>query len=166
MKYRRAMPILPLAAAITVLLDGRPVASYEPAYLAAGRAYAPLAPYVTRIADRLEYVGPELVITRGFYSARVRLNRVEPDALDHEYVAIAPVLRALGETVFYDARTRTLRVHTPAPEPAVSPAPFNPREPQQVPRVVFTPSPIPTPRAQWHGPAFPRRTPLPYPVPT
>jgi len=163
MKYRRRMPILPLAVAVTVLLDGRPVAAYARAYVAAGRTYAPLAPYVTRIADRLEYRAGTLVIDRGARYARVALRSVTPDALDRQYVAIAPILRALGESVRYDSKARAVDVRTPQTASVATPVPFDPFAAQVAPHVVFTPAPIPTPRPVWHGPAMPRRTPLPYP---
>ncbi|HEY9085731.1 MAG TPA: hypothetical protein VIN40_07335 [Candidatus Tyrphobacter sp.] len=160
------MPILPLAAAVTVLLDGRPVPAYARAFASAGRTYAPLAPYVTRIADRLWYEGNTVVIERGARRVRLRLASVAPDALDREYVAIAPVLRGLGASVGYDARARTVDVVSAPGHEIATPAPFDPNAPQVAPRVIFTPVPIPTPRAVWHGPAIPRRTPLPFPEPT
>lgn len=160
------MAILPLAAGITVLLDGHAVAAYAPAYVVAGRTYAPLAPYVTRIADRLEYRGRLLVLTRDGKRAIIALQRVAPDALDRQYVALATTLRALGAAVSYDGATRTVEVRSPPPQPVASPAPFDPLAPQAAPRVVFTPSPPPARPIVWRGPAIPRRTPLPFPVPT
>ncbi len=160
------MPILPLAAAVTVLLDGRPVSAYVRAFASAGRTYAPLAPYVTRVADRLSYDGSTLVIVRGARSVRLRLIGVAPDALDREYVAIAPLLRDLGESVGYDARRRTVEVDSPSARVVTTPAPFDPNAPQVAPRVVFTPTPIPAPPLVWHGTPAPRRTPLPFPEPT
>lgn len=160
------MPILPLAAAVTVLLDGRPVLSYAHAYIAAGRTYAPLAPYVTRIADRIGYDGNGLVIQRGERCTRLVLMRVSPDALDREYVPLAPLLRALGATVVYDARRRLVEVDSPSPRAIRTPQPFDANAPQVTPRVIFTPTPMPQPPFVWRGPAVPRRTPLPYPEPT
>jgi hypothetical protein len=160
------MAILPLVAGITVLLDGRRVSAYASAYVVAGRTYAPLAPYVTRVADRLEYEGRLLVVFRGPRHATIRLHDVAPDALDRQYVALAPALRELGATVSYDAVTHTIEVRSPPPAAIASPSPFDPLAPQQAPRVVFTPSPSPAPPIVWQGPAIPRRTPLPYPLPT
>lgn len=166
MNYRRGMAILPLAATITVLLDGHRIAAYGPAYVVDGRTYAPLAPYVTRMADRVSYDGRVLVLSRGERRAILRLEPVAPDALDRQYVALAPVLRALGVTVRYDGATKTVEVGTPPLVAVESPAPFDPLAPQVQPHVVFTPAPLPAPPIVWHGPAVPRRTPLPYPIPT
>ncbi len=164
MNYRRRMPILPLAAAVTVLLDGRPVAAYSRAYVAAGRTYAPLAPYVTRVADRLGYRAGTVVIDRGARYARVALRSVTPDALDRQYVAIAPILRALGESVRYDPKAHVVYVCSRQAVSVATPPPFDPLAAQVAPRVVFTPAPVPTPRPIWRGPALPRRTPRPYPA--
>jgi hypothetical protein len=152
--------------AITVLLDGRRIDGYACAYVVDGRTYAPLAPYVTRIADRLGYEGRLLVLTRDGRRAVIALRSIAPDALDHQYVALAPVLRALGESVAYDDRTHSVEVRSPSSRSVSSPPPFDPSAPQVTPRVIFTPAPTPQPRVPWHGPAMPRRTPLPYPIPT
>jgi hypothetical protein len=160
------MPLLPVAAPIAVRLDGRTVSAYASAYVVGGRAYAPLLPYVTRVADRIGYRGWMLVVTRGERQVRIRLANVSPGALDAQYVALAPVLRGLGESVSYDSRTHTVEVRSPQARVVASPAPFDPLAPQVAPRVVFTPAPSPMPRVIWRGPATPRRTPLPYPIPT
>ncbi|MGH7736942.1 MAG: hypothetical protein ACREMP_03590 [Candidatus Tyrphobacter sp.] len=160
------MPILPLAAAIAVFVDGRNVAAYAPAYVVAGRTYAPIDPYVTQVADRLEYEGRTLVISRGERRAVLPLRQVAPDALDRQYVALAATLRDLGAAVTYDAREHRVEVRLPAPSPIVSPPPFDPLALQAAPHVVFTPQPSPAPRVIWRGPAVPRRTPLPVPIPT
>ncbi len=160
------MLILPLAAAVTVLFDGRPVLSYAHAYIAAGRTYAPLAPYVTRFADRMDYEGKSLIIRRGERMTRLVVARVSPDALDREYVAIAPVLRSLGASVSYDAKQRLVEVVSPGPAAVQTPRPFDANAFEVAPHVVFTPTPIPQAPFVWRGPAIPRRTPLPYPEPT
>lgn len=166
MKYRRAMPILPVAAAIAVLLDGRPVSAYAPAYVVGGRTYAPLVPYVSRLVDRIAYAGGKLVLSRGSRQYSLRLEPAFPDALDRQYVALAPMLRALGISVSYDAASHSVDVVLPAPAEVASPQPFDPLAPQVTPHVVFTPTPKPALPIVWRGPAIPRRTPLPYPIPT
>ena len=160
------MPILPLAALVTVLLDGQPIQAYVRAYEAGGRIYAPVSPFLTRVAQRLDYEGGVLVLQRDGRSTRLRIDRVAPDALDQVYVAIAPVLRALGDNVRYDARRRTLEVFASQPREIATPVPFNANTPQVPPSVVFTPEPIATARPVWHGPAVPRRTPLPVVIPS
>jgi hypothetical protein len=155
------VPILPLTALVTVLLDGRPIQAYARPYEVGGRIYAPVKPYLTRVAERLDYEGDVLILQRGGRTIRLRLDEVAPDALDRAYVAIAPLLRALGERVRYNASSKTREVFAPEAYEIATPAPFDARAPQVPPRIVFTPEPIPTPRPVWHGPAVPRRTPLP-----
>jgi hypothetical protein len=153
--------------AVSVLLDGRPILGYAPAVVVAGRTYAPIAPYATSIAQALSYEGKVLVIERDARQVRVRmLEVVTPDALDWDYVPIASLLRGLGASVTYDSAKHVLEVRTAHDAEVQTPAPFNPSEPQVAPRDVFTPAPIETRAPQWHGPPVPRRTPLPYPVPT
>ncbi len=160
------MPILPVAAVISVRIDGQKVRAYAPAYVVAGRTYAPLLPFVTRLADRVGYEGQRLVVVRGLRHVSVSLGRISPDGLDRAYVPLAPVLRGLGETVRYDPKTHTVDVHSPQAMEVASPVPYDPLAPQAVPRIVFTPAPPPARHIVWHGPATPRRTPLPYPIPT
>ena len=155
------MPILPLAALVTVLLDGRLIQAYARPYEVGGRIYAPVAPFLTGIVERFDYEGDTLVLQRGGRTIRMRVARVAPDALDRTYIAIAPALRSLGVHVRYDARRRTLELSAPEDREIATPAPFNLHAPQVTPRVVFTPEPISTPRPVWRGPAVPRRTPLP-----
>lgn len=148
---------------MTVVIDGRPIWSYNGAYEAAGRVYAPLRPFVTSIADRMWFEGNRLVIVRGGRSVRIPLPAREPDALDDAYVPLAGILRSLGETVQYEAAGRII-VRTPAKPVVVTPTPFDPLEPSASPRPVFTPVPTEAPRPVWSGSPLPRRTPLPYPT--
>lgn len=159
------MPIIPLLA-VTVLLDGRPVLAYAPAIVIAGRTYAPLLPYATSVAQSISFEDNLLVLQRATRQVRIRMRPVEPDALAFAYVPIARILRGLGATVSYDAREHTVDVHLPHAVVVRTPAPFNPSAAQVGPLTVFTPPPMRQPMPPWHGPALPRRTPLPYPVPT
>jgi hypothetical protein len=143
-----------------VRLDGRPLPSYVRAYVADGRVFAPVRPLLSRLADRLWFEGNLLVIVRDGRMVRIPLETRTPDALDSAFVAIVPVLRALGESVTYDTRQRVLDVRTTPSEGITAPPPFVPG-PAASPRAVFTPESVATPRPVWSGSPQPRRTPLP-----
>jgi hypothetical protein len=155
--------LFPPAGAVTVAIDGRPVLAYHAAYLSGGHVYAPLRPYVTRIAYRLWYEGDTLVIARGNRQVRVRMDPRQPGALDDVYVPIAHVLQRLGATVAYRAKQLDVRIGY---LPLSSPTPFDPALPSASPHAVFTPVQSPTPRPVWTGSPLPRRTPLPIVEPT
>ncbi|HTX57080.1 MAG TPA: hypothetical protein VMD47_08235 [Candidatus Acidoferrales bacterium] len=155
--------LFPPAAAVTVAIDGRPVLAYHAAYLRAGHVYAPLRPFITRVAFRLWYEGDTLVISRGGHQARLRLDPRQPGALDDVYVPAARVLRALGAQVSYGSRRLDVRIGY---VPIATPTPFNASLPSAPPQAVFTPPPAVTPRPVWTGTPLPRRTPLPVIAPT
>lgn len=153
--------IFPLAAALTIVLDGTPVRSYNAPYLDRGRVMAPLDPYVTAIARSIEYDGKELVVRLGDVFAQVPMRSAPPPGrYECTYVALAPIARTLGARVWFDARTHTLYVRTPQVAFA-TPTPFNPAVPRVAPTGVFTPAPPQTPRPVVSGTPLPRRTPLP-----
>jgi hypothetical protein len=155
--------VFPPGAPVTVRLDGRPLPSYVRAYVADGRVFAPVRPLLSRLADRIWFDGDVLVIVRDGRVVRIPLQTRTPDALDSAFVTIGPVLRALGETVTFDARTRLLEVRSTRRESIVAAPPVS--EPAASPRAVFTPEPVATPRPVWSGSPLPRRTPLPQPPP-
>jgi hypothetical protein len=152
--------VFPPGAPVTVRLDGLPLPSYVHAYVADGRVYAPVRPLVAKLADRLWFDGNVLVIVRDGRTVRVPMQARTPDALDSAFVAIAPVLRAMGESVSYNAGERALDVRSARADGITQPQPFTPG-PSSPPRVVFTPDPVPTPKPVWSGSPLPRRTPLP-----
>jgi hypothetical protein len=162
------MPIVPIppAATVSVRVDGSPIRAYARAIIVGGHTYAPIDPYLTTISRCAGYDSGELVIERDDRSVRIRMPAISPNALDRAYVEIAPLLRGLGESVSYDSGTRTVDVTTPHAFVVVTPQPPNPFATPLAPRAVFTPTPLPTPTPIWTGPPEPRRTPLPYPVPT
>ncbi len=155
------MPILPPAALLTVLLDGRAVRAYLPVYLTNGRVIGPLDPFVVRLARRVGYEGRWLVLSSGDKVVRVRMERREPADLSRSYVALGPLLRALGAYVTYDRARNVLAVTSPRSAAIVPPPPFDAAASEVAPRVVFTPEPVATPRPVWTGAPLPRRTPLP-----
>ena len=149
---------------MTVILDGKPVRSYTGAFESAGRVYAPLRPFVTGIADAMWFEGDSLVIVRDGRTVIVRMASREPDALDHVYVPLAPILRSLGEIVEYQPIGQ-LVVRSPLGPVVATPTPFDSVAPSAAPSAVFTPAPVATPRPVWTGSPLPRRTPIPYPTP-
>jgi hypothetical protein len=152
--------VFPPGVPVTVRLDGRPLPSYVRAYVADGRVFAPVRPLLSRLADRLWFEGNVLVIVRDGRVVRVPLETRAPDALDSAFVTIVPVLRALGESVTYDARRRLLEVRTTRSGGITAEPPFVPG-PSGSPSAVFTPEPVATARPVWSGSPLPRRTPLP-----
>jgi len=158
--------LFPPIATVAILVNGAPVATYVHPYEAHGEVFAPVRPFLTRFADRLWFDGGTLVIERGGRLVRVPLPARMPDALDRAYVAIAPILRALGERVEYDPQRRLVEVRSACSAPIAAPTPFVTLAHPIVPRAVFTPMPVATPRPVWTGPAIPRRTPIPRLVPT
>lgn len=150
---------------MSVIVDGRPLAAYVHAYALDGRIYAPVSPLLTRLADRVWSVGDSLVIQRGNVRVRVALAHALPEQLNGDFVAVGPVLRALGAVVRYEPFARRLVVMVPARAVLASPTPFRPSVPSVGPNAVFTPTPSPTVRPLWTGSPLPRRTPLPAPPP-
>lgn len=153
--------IFPLAAVLTVVLDGTPVRSYNAPYLDHGRVMTPIDPYVTAIARSVDYDGRALIVRLGDLFAQVPMEQApSPARYERTYVELGPIARTLGARVRFDSRTQTLYVDTPRAAFA-TPTPFNPAVPQTAPSDVFTPVPQPTPRPTVSGKPLPRRTPLP-----
>jgi len=157
------VPLFPPDASVTVIVDGRPLAAYARAYESAGRVYAPVAPLLTRLADRFWFDGDTLVIERAGRRVSVALEPRFRGELDGTYVPAGPVLRALGAGVRYDPAARRLAVTLPKAGALASPSPFDPSRGEVAPNPVFTPVAPPTPRPVWTGSPLPRRTALPYP---
>lgn len=145
---------------MAVIVDGRRVLHYARAFLANGRVYA-----TTRLAgslvDKMWFSGGLLTFERGGRTVSVRLPGGWPVNLDATYVALAPVLRRLGDAVQF--RNGALEVRTPIATPVATPTPYVPPAVTPLPRAVFTPEPVPTARPVWTGSPLPRRTPLPLP---
>lgn len=158
--------IFPLAAvALTLILDGSVVRSYNPAYLSRGHVIAPVMPILARVATKIEYRNGMMLIWRKDRFAQVRIARPEPSQLQSTYVEIAPLLRALGESVSFDGASHTLNVRTPVDSIVQAPSPFNPAAPETAPTTLFTPNPVATPRPVVTGVPRPRRTPVPLETP-
>ncbi len=152
------VPVFPPPAAVTMLVDGRPLPTYFRAYVADGRVFAPLEPVLLRLADRAWMEGSTLVISRDGRTVRVLLPG--GDRSEGAYVAVGPLVRRLGDAITYDGKRRILEVWTTA-STVTSPTPFDASAATEPPRSVFTPQPVATARPFWSGPPLPRRTPLP-----
>jgi hypothetical protein len=149
-----------------VVVDGRPLAAYVGAYATNGRVFAPVAPLLTGLADRVWSDGEQLTIERNGRQVRVTLTPpLLRGQLNAVYVPVGPVLRALGATVRYEPKAHRLLVFTPPRAIVATPTPFNAAIPTAAPSTVFTPIPPATPRPIWTGSPLPRRTALPFPPP-
>lgn len=151
------MPLIPLAAAVVVLLNGRPISAYNQPVVSGGRVFAPVRPFVTALSDRAWVDGDRLEIQRDGRRVSVILRGA---SAERTYVPIAAIARELGARVEY--RTGELDIRTTPRAAVTAPTPL-PAAALVSPRDVFTPAPLPTPKVLWTGPALPRRTPLPYP---
>jgi hypothetical protein len=157
------VPLFPPATPVTIVINGRPLASYQRAYVAGGRVFAPVDPLLVRLADRIWYDGDTLVVERGTRRVRVRLAGLFPEQLDGAYVAAGPVLRGLGIASSFDPAGRRLLILIASGGVVATPTPFDPALPSAPPAAVFTPAPALTPRPVWTGSPLPRRTPLDLP---
>lgn len=145
------MIIPPVCAPVTVLIDGSVVRSYRAPFVRHGRVMAPVDPFIVDVAASVEYADGTIVVRRADRFAQVPATA---------FVEIGPLLRTLGLTVSYDARSRRVSIDIP-PLLYATPTPFNPAVPLAAPRAVFTPTPAVTPKPAVTGTPSPRRTPLP-----
>jgi hypothetical protein len=166
------MPLL----ALIVVVNGAFASGTPPARLLFGHVVVPLAPSAARIADRIAIDGDRLTLARGAHVCTFRIGSaaydcdgvragaaVVPFARDGiPYVPLAPLARAFGGSVRFDATHRVVAVTLPPATVVATPAPFDPSAPQVAPAAVFTPQPPPaTPRAMESGDPRPRRTAIP-----
>jgi hypothetical protein len=158
---------------VSVLIDGKLIASSRSAELTQGVVRAPLDPFVRRIADRITSDGRYVTLVRGSETVTLAvgsrllqaggtsrelpfapfLQRGEP------IVPLAALARALGAEAGYDAATHTVIVRT-APAPLVTMTPFTSWIAPPGPLPTFAPTSVPTPRPTVTGVPQPRRTPI------
>jgi hypothetical protein len=149
------------SAIVTIVLNGAIVPSFAPARISFGRVMGPLAPVVTRLASRVAYVPGDATVVIEHATRRITVP-VRLFEGDVPYVALAPVIRALGGTATFDARTKTMAIVLADERPVESPLPFDRSVPQVTPTAVFTPEPPrATPRAIDTSNPVPRRTAIP-----
>jgi hypothetical protein len=159
---------------VTVLLDGRPIDASAPAILSHGTVVAPLDPFVRGLAGQIDFdpAGGTIRIVRDGFTAELAIGDralrgdprratlpIAPFLRDGQpQIPLAAVARALGASVNYDARSRTLEIALPPPVELTSPPPAV--VPAAQPRATFTPQPVVTPRPSVTGIPQPRRTPI------
>jgi hypothetical protein len=152
---------------VTVVIDGRRVDASEGARLERGVVVAPLDPFVRDVAERITNDGPEgpgrgYTIVRGSRRISIRIPGAgarDDVAAETPFVPLAAIARALGASVDYDARSRTIVIATTA-EPLVTMTPFATYAPPPGPRVTFAPKETPAPVPVVTGIPHPRRTPI------
>jgi hypothetical protein len=161
------------ALLVSVLVDGKLVASSRSAELTEGVVRAPLDPFFRRIADRITSDGRFITLVRGSETVSIvvgsRLLQVDGTSVQLPFavfmrrgepvVPFAAVARALGAQTAYDGATRTVVVST-SPAPLATMTPFAGWSPPTGPLPTFTPTAAPTPRPTVSGVPQPRRTPL------
>jgi hypothetical protein len=155
-----------LAALLTILIDGSPIPSSQPARIVAGRTMAPLVPVVTRIADVIR-MGRDrmLVIERGTRSVTLAMAQ-DARCAECVFVPLAVVVRGLGGELRYDPRAKSIELSF-APAPLRTPEPY---DMFALPRPGTTALPWPsapnaTPRPVVDMVPEPRRTPVEVHVP-
>ncbi|MGP6156536.1 MAG: stalk domain-containing protein [Vulcanimicrobiaceae bacterium] len=158
---------------VSVLVDGKLVASSRSAELAAGVVRAPLDPFVRRIVDRITSDGRTITLEGGDATVRVVVGSrlLEANGASRQLpfapflrrgepvVPLAALARALGVVAAYDGVTRTLVLQT-APRPLATMTPYQFWTPPTAPAPTFTPTSVPTPRPTVSGIPQPRRTPI------
>jgi hypothetical protein len=162
------------AAIVTVLVDGRIVDGSVPATLRGDVVVAPVWPYASGIAQRVECLkAGSLFFERDGRTFRVTIGSTfgrSGDATQALSIApylrageaiipLAAVARALGASVAYDARARVLQIDI-EPEPLATMTPYANWSPPPGPLPTFTAAPTPAPVATLRGVPSPRRTPL------
>jgi hypothetical protein len=145
---------------VTIVLNGSIVSGALSARLVAGRVVAPLSPIVVQLATRTAYepASADVVIERDNRRIVVPVRFVD-DAVP--YVELAPIVRGLGGSVAFDARSKTLVIVLSGGEPIATPSPA----PLDLNRTTApTPSPAPLviqPRPPGPSLPRPRRTAIP-----
>ena len=161
------------AILVSVLVDGKLIASSRSAELTEGVVRAPIDPFVRRIADRITSDGRHITLVRGNETVAVVVGSrlVEADGAIRELpfapflrrgepvVPLAAVARALGAEATYDGPTHTLVVRT-GPLPLATMTPFTNWTAPPGPLATFAPTTAPTPRPTVTGIPQPRRTPI------
>jgi hypothetical protein len=164
-----------IAALVTIVLDGMPLEGSVGARLSGGVVVAPLQPYVSAMAERIETdgTGSRFVFERGARTFTVSIGSqvarfgpaaeslpIAPYLRDGEaFIPLAAVARALGGDVDYDGAAKTLHV-TFEPGPLSTLAPVGAWTPGPGPFQTFAPPQTPAPAPSASGAPRPRRTPI------
>jgi hypothetical protein len=164
-----------MIAPVAVLLNGVLIPAVPPALLVAGQVMAPVAPIVTRFAERVavDPSGTILIEARG-HRCRFRIGVAEaacdgrtaplefaPFLADGTaFVPLGDIARALGGELVFDPTSATAEVRLEPLHALETPPPSG--APPGGPTPALTPGPQPTPSPPETGTSpRPRRTPLP-----
>ena len=129
-----------------------------PARLIGDTVFAPLAPFLTALAERVT-VDPDagsITFEREGKSVTIALPPEGAAGL----VPLGAAARGLGDLVRFDGASHTLSIVSPPPAPLATMTPFASYTPPPGPLPTFTPTPVPTPRPTVTGIPQPRRTPI------
>lgn len=162
-----------VAVLVSVLIDGKLIASSCSAELTEGVVRAPLDPFVRRMADQITSDGRYITLARGGATVTIVVGSrlLQADGTSRELpfapflrrgepvVPLAALARALGAEAGYDNATRTLVVRS-APQPLATMTPFTSWIAPTGPLPTFPPTSAPTPRPSVSGIPQPRRTPI------
>jgi hypothetical protein len=169
------------AIVVSVLLDGRLIEGAQSAVLVRGTVVAPVDPYLRNVAQRIDdqtaHGGPicfvrgshQVCVTPGTRSARFDDGvRTLPLAPYHRegrlIIPLAAIMRALGESVAYDASYQTVSIVSPAAPSIATMTPYAPPSWRPSPGPTFA-LPVPTtPQPTVSGIPQPRRTPIAVPT--
>ena len=148
---------------VSIVIDGRFIASSTPALLEQGTVIAPVDPYARAIADRIDADPARRTIrfTRGSRSITLDFLPIGPYVREEPVVIpLAAVARALGAAVSYDAKDAVVAIVSPPSDPPTT-MPLNVAQtPLPQPRPAFTPTPEPQPAPETSVAPLPRRTPV------
>lgn len=161
---------------VGIIVNGALVTGSTPALLVSGVVVAPLDPYVRALATRITVSAARgtIVIDRSGKAISLALgSRIAEEGSRTAELPIAPYLRAgaviiplrataqaLGASVRYDARSRTLAIGVPE-LPLTTLTPIRNTTPAPAGLPTFAPTPTPAPRPTISGIPKPRRTPIP-----
>jgi hypothetical protein len=158
---------------VSVVVDGKLVASSRSAELSEGIVRAPMDPFVRRVAERITSDGHLITVTRGPDTLAILIGsrRMEAGGVASRLpfapffrrgdavVPLAALVRALGAKVAYDPPTHTLLISsTPLPLATLTPSLL--WTPPTGPLPTFAPTELPTARPTVTGIPQPRRTPV------
>jgi hypothetical protein len=154
---------MPMIVPVSVVIDGRLVASSTPALLEQGTVVAPVDPFMRAIADRIE-IDPDrrtIRFTRGARGITLPILPIGPYVREEPLlIPLAAAARALGATASYDAKNALVAIIFPPPDPPTTIPSYVARTPLPQPPPTFTPTPEPQPKPTVSGVPQPRRTPI------
>jgi hypothetical protein len=148
------------ASTVTVVVNGAIVSGSAPARVVAGRVVTPLGPIVVSLASRVQYAPDARTVTIDHAGRRIVVPIVfVEDAIP--YVAVGPIVAAMGGSAIFDSPSKTLLVTLPE-SGVITPAPLvGVPAAGETPSTRLSPAPFVTPRAGETPLPRPRRTAIP-----